>query len=217
MVERYPKTTLLLIRHGQALATPGGGADDSTPPLSQLGRRQVAALASELRSGEPIDVLYTSPFTRAAQTAEILADELGLEPQTDPRLAEFRIPGAIAKTVEDRPDLLVWKPEHESSSGETLEQFGGRVASSCADIVGKHAGRRVAIVSHAGTIDAQLRWSVATNPGAPWDHEFVIANAAVSVLEHWPHGRVRGGAPTYTALPRIGDVEHLGEMVTGIV
>ena len=72
------------------------------------------------------------------------------------------------------------------------------------------------IVSHDGTIGAQLRWSVGIKPGAPWEHDFEIANASVSVLEHWPYGRVRGGAPRYTALVRIGDVGHLGEMATDI-
>lgn len=215
MAEQYPKTTLLLIRHGQARAIDGGATFGPTPPLSPLGRRQVASLASALRSYEPIDFLYTSPFTRAVQTADILGTELGLEQQTDPRLAEYQIPGATVETVQN-VDLLFWKPEHESATGETLEQFCGRVASFCDNVVRTHAGKRVAIVSHAGTIGAQLRWSVGMKPEASWEHDFETANASISVLEHWPYGRIKGGAPRYTSLLRVGDTDHLGDMATDI-
>ena len=213
MVEQYPKTTLILIRHGQA----GWGrrADyGRTVPLTDLGRKQIAALASELRAAEPVDALYTSPFSRAVETAELISDKLGLESIVDPRLAEFELEGAIFENVEKRLDLQFWKPEHKSASGETLSEFYTRVARFCEDMVSLHVGERVAIVSHGGTIEATIRWSLGIGPDVPWEHDFDIRNASITELEHWPHGRVKGGASRYTALLRIGDVKHLGEMAT---
>ena len=209
MAEQYPKTTLILIRHGQA------GWGNSTDygratPLTELGRRQATALASELRAGEPIDVLYTSAFQRAVETAEVLSDKLGLEPVVKPRLAEFE----LEETVEKRPDLLVWKPEHRSAPGETLAGFCTRVAAFCEEIVGLHRDHRVAVVSHAGTIGAQIRWALGIPPDAPWGHDFEAPNASITELEHWPQGRIEGGAPRYTSVLRVGDVRHLGEIAT---
>ena len=197
-----------MIRHGQA-------ADfGRTAPLTDLGRRQVAALASELRAGEPVDTLYTSPFLRAVETAELLSDKLGLESVVEPRLAEFELAGATIETVEKRVDLLIWKPEHRSASGETLSGFCARVATFCGDMVRLHVGERVAVVSHDGTIGATIRWSLGIEPEAPWEHDFDVPNASITELEHWPSGRVKGGAPRYTALLRVGDVKHLGGIAT---
>ena len=213
MFEQHLKTTLILIRHGQA--SWGAGADyGRTAPLTELGRRQAAAVASELRAGEPKDTLYTSPFSRAVETTGILSDRLGMESVVDPRLAEFEVAGVTIETMEERLDVLYWRPEHRSASGETLAEFCARVAAFCEDIVRFHGGERVAVVSHSGTIGAQIRWSLGIAPDAPWDHDFEVPNASITELEHWPRGRVKGGAPRYTALLRVGDVTHLGAIAT---
>ena len=208
MAEQYSKTTLVLIRHGQA-------ADfGRTAPLTDIGRRQVAALASELRAGEPFDALYSSPFSRAVETAEPLCEQLGLESVVEPRLAEYELEGATIETVKKRLDLLIWKPDHRSASGETLAEFCTRVTTFCEEVVRLHVGQRVAIVSHDGTTGAIIRWSLRIGPDAAWEHDFDIPNASITELEHWPHGRIRGGAPRYTALLRVGDVKHLTGIAT---
>ena len=188
-----------MIRHGQA--SWGKSADfGRTAPLTDLGRRQVAALASELRAREPVEALYTSPFSRAVETAELLSDKLGLRSVVEPRLAEFELEGATIENVEKRLDLLIWRPEHRSASGETLARFCTRVATFCEDKARLHVGERVAVVSHAGTIGATIRWSQGIGPDAPWEHDFEVPNASITELEHWPHGRIKGGAPRYTSL-----------------
>ncbi|SDO51778.1 probable phosphoglycerate mutase [Nakamurella panacisegetis] len=70
---------LVLIRHGQ---TPSNvlGLLDTAPPgpgLTELGITQ-AALVPDVVAGEPIQAIYASTATRARQTAEPLADRLGL-------------------------------------------------------------------------------------------------------------------------------------------
>jgi len=56
--------------------------DDSRRPLTKAGRRKMRRGAAGLRALVPrIDLLATSPFTRAAETAEIVAGAYsGLEP-----------------------------------------------------------------------------------------------------------------------------------------
>ena len=172
-----------MIRHGQA--SWGKSADfGRTAPLTDLGRKQVAGLASALRAGEPIDALYTSPFSRAVETADLLSDKLGLRSVVDPRLAEFEIEGARIERMEKGLDLLFWKPEHRSASGETLAAFCTRVATFCEDKARLHVGERVAVVSHGGTIGATIRWSLGIGPEAPWEHDFEIPNASITELEH---------------------------------
>ena len=70
---------LLLARHGETADNADGlilGHRD--PPLSRAGREQAAALAASL--GTAIVAMWCSPLLRARQTAEIVADALGVEP-----------------------------------------------------------------------------------------------------------------------------------------
>ena len=72
------------------------------------------------------------------------------------------------------------------------------------------------VVSHAGTIDATLRWALGIAPDGLWQHEFEVANASITELEFWPRGRTYGGASRYAVLRRVGDVKHLDDIVSEI-
>jgi phosphohistidine phosphatase len=66
---------LYLIRHSNAVE-PGTPEyeDDSQRPLTEKGREKMRKIASALRDlGVKPDLILSSPFARAAQTAEILA------------------------------------------------------------------------------------------------------------------------------------------------
>ena len=216
MSNRYPSTTLTLVRHGQARATDGSYHDKI--PLTELGRRQASALADELATGTPPDVVYTSPFPRAVETSMPLCETLGVEAIVDERLAEFEVPSsASVEAIYQRPDLAVWKPEHTGvEDGETLAEFSVRVGRFCEETVGRHLQERIVIFAHAGTIDAAIRWSLGMSPSASWQHEFDISNASITEVEYWPRGRVPGGAPRYAALYRVGDAAHLGDLASDI-
>jgi phosphohistidine phosphatase len=90
---------LLLIHHGLAadreeLARSKKGADDSERPLTGKGRRRMQAAAhglSALLDETPWQALLTSPYVRAAQTAEVLQREHG---GPAPAESEARLPAA---------------------------------------------------------------------------------------------------------------------------
>ena len=204
----------MLVRHGQARPSDAGfyGAD---APLSGLGRRQAAALAASLASGPALDALYSSNLPRALETAAAVAGHLGLEILVDRRLAEFDVDMSLATSPEDRPDLLVWHPDHTGADGETLAQFVSRVREFHEEVVAKHPGQQIALICHEGTIQAALQWSLGMDPRSSWQHEFnELRNASITEIEFWPEGRMAGGAPRYFVLKRIGDVGHLGNLVT---
>lgn len=84
-------TGLCLFRHGPA-ADLGPGETDAARPLTVEGRRKTQRAARGLRRLDlGIDRIYTSPLARGAQTAEILAEVLGLEP---PRVTDALLPEA---------------------------------------------------------------------------------------------------------------------------
>jgi phosphohistidine phosphatase len=83
---------LLVIRHAIAEDREEwahGGHPDGERPLTDRGRRRMRRAAEGLRKVLPrLDILATSPLTRAVQTAELLEREYhGLKVETLPQLA----------------------------------------------------------------------------------------------------------------------------------
>jgi phosphohistidine phosphatase len=107
---------LLIIRHGPAgdpEAWEAEGKDDRVRPLTPKGTKEVRRAAAGLARLVPeLDLLATSPLTRAAQTAEIVAREYGCEVETVEEL-----------TTDHQPqDLLPWLQQHQDR--ETVAVVG---------------------------------------------------------------------------------------------
>jgi phosphohistidine phosphatase len=80
---------LYLLRHGDANQDPS--FDDSERPLSELGERQAATVASFLRSGKiRISTIYSSPLLRAVQTGEVVRTALNISKLEK---TEYLVPG----------------------------------------------------------------------------------------------------------------------------
>jgi phosphohistidine phosphatase len=73
-----------LLRHGAAAE----GAPDSERPLTEKGERQAQTAGRALAElGVTIDACLTSPKVRAADTARLACEGLGVEPQHEPKLS----------------------------------------------------------------------------------------------------------------------------------
>ena len=91
-------TEIYLIRHGLAEERGEAWPDDSKRPLTQEGMSRLRKSARSLALiGVAFDVIVTSPFVRARQTAEIIAG--GLDPHPHLATAESLIPGGSATAV----------------------------------------------------------------------------------------------------------------------
>ncbi len=158
------EASLLLIRHAESSWNAAGrwqGHGD--PPLSDRGRAQANALAREL-AHETIDVLVSSDLRRAAETAAIVGQARGLQPELNPRLRELdlgdwegltsdqieRTAGDVLRRLNDG-DLDV-----RPGGGENLRELEQRAFSVVTELVDAHLGRRLAIVTHLGVIRALL-------------------------------------------------------------
>lgn len=215
MPNSYWFTTLYLVRHGQARATDGSYGNDT--PLSQLGHEQAQAVATAFTPRVAPTAVYTSPYPRASATAQFFCRQYGITLTVDARLAEFEMSPTTLENIQQNQGLALWRPDHCGiPEGETLGTFSERVASSCKDIVFRHARSSVVVFTHAGVIDAALRWAVGLTPDSIWQHDFDLATASVTEIEVWPHGRGTDGAPRHCVVRRVGDVSHLGRLVSDI-
>lgn len=169
-------TYLLLIRHGQTEWNRDHriqGNGDS--PLTERGHAQAGAAASALQRFD-IDALYASDAGRALQTATPMADLLDRQPETDPRLRE-RHYGIFEGKTSDQvrtlyPDVFeAYEKRHPDfvlPGGESLADVQRRGMDACTDIVKRHPGQHVAVVSHGGTIRAIARYALNVPLAAKW-------------------------------------------------
>jgi phosphohistidine phosphatase len=73
-----------LLRHGEA----ADGSPDAERPLTEKGKRQARWAGEALKHlGVEIDACLASPKVRAADTAKLACEPLGVEVQLEPKLA----------------------------------------------------------------------------------------------------------------------------------
>jgi len=201
-------TRLFLIRHGRSTWNAEhrfqGWAD---PPLDDEGQEQARRLAERLQgNGKAMVALYTSPLRRAQETADIIGETLGLPVTPDERLKEGGVgvlTGLTWAQVEERYADVKQSFERADESieipgGEDAELFRARVTAVFDEIVARHAGETVGVVSHGGTLGTYFNYLI----GLPGRFSpFRFGNTSLSVVEVNP---VR---------PRIlllNDICHLG-------
>jgi broad specificity phosphatase PhoE len=153
-------TTIFLARHGESdwnVAKRFQGHSDR--PLTERGRQQAHALA-DLAASQEIDAVYTSPLSRARETAEIVAARTGLEPVALPELREVDTgswSGLSRADVEARfPEGFArWRSGGSGwEDGESYEEMAERVIGALRRIADDHPDGRVLVISHGGPIRA---------------------------------------------------------------
>ena len=121
------------LRHGIAADRDEWKGSDAERPLTAQGRKNMEREAKALADLEfDPDVIITSPFTRAKQTAEIVAERLHRENilTEDLRLAEPFDAGVLTEILRECDDLQsVLLVGHEPDFSRTIGQLvgGGRI------------------------------------------------------------------------------------------
>jgi broad specificity phosphatase PhoE len=161
---------LLLVRHGQSTANAKGIWQGQMEfPLSERGRVQ-AGLAGRGLSGEPFEGVYSSPLSRAFETAEIIRDRARFAGEVVPVDGLSERHGGIleghtwAEQEQRNPELakkFLAIPEEERWAlvgAETDEEVFARFEEALSSIRALHpGGSRIVVVSHGGVMRAFLR------------------------------------------------------------
>ena len=154
------KTRLYLIRHGETEWNRNGRYQGwSDIELSDEGLEQAELLAKRF-SFLPLDALYVSPVKRAMQTAEPLAKEKGLTYQVDEHFKEINFGEWEGHTIGELTEKygkpytdFFANPFLHSMPGEgSFQTVSKRAMAGYEEIMKKHKGERVAIVSHGGLL-----------------------------------------------------------------
>jgi probable phosphoglycerate mutase len=165
-------TRLLLVRHGATAATEEDRFSGSAgAELSEQGRWQAARLGDRL-SQQNITAIYSSPLSRALETARIVGGRCGLEPVTRDQLREIghgHWEGRKREDVEREfsAEYAAWEADpftFAPAGGESGVAVLARALPVIREIVTAHPGGRLLVVSHKATLRLVLSSLLAFDP-----------------------------------------------------
>jgi broad specificity phosphatase PhoE len=165
-------TRLLLVRHGATGATEEDRFSGSTDAeLSEHGRWQAARLGERL-SPQNLTAVYSSPLSRAMETARIVARQCRLEPVARQGLREIGHGHWEAMKREDverqfADEYAAWEADPFTFAplgGESGLAVLARALPVIREIVTAHAGGQVLVVSHKATLRLILSSLLAFDP-----------------------------------------------------
>jgi len=190
-------TALHLVRHGvtqQSIEHRFSGLNGLDPELIELGRRQAEAAAEELARRGGGDVIVCSPMRRAVQTAEVIADRLGMDaPVAVDGLAEADFGHwdslTFSEVRERWPDeLAAWLASTEVAppGGESFGALRRRVEAARLEVLERYPRQRVIAVSHTTPIKVLVQ-GVLDAPASSV-YRFELAPCSLTTLAWWADG-----------------------------
>jgi broad specificity phosphatase PhoE len=193
-------SAVYLARHGQTAYNLEGRFQGQLPvPLDGTGREQATDLA-ERAAAHGFAALWCSPLLRARETADVVANRLGLEPREDARLMETDAGDwtnrSFAEIQAEAPEqfaaFATADPGFAFPGGESFAEQEERVAAALQEV---ERGRLPALVVCHGMV---IRAAFARRAGHVVKRFERLPNAALVPLDpvEAEHADLGGGAAT---------------------
>jgi len=199
---------IYFIRHGQTVENLHDILQGQQPgTLTELGHAQAERVAERLRE-VPFDAIYASDLGRTLATAQPLADAIGLPILPEPALRERNL-GVLegltrAEAEAQIPEVVTRyfgrEVDYEVPNGESLRHLHNRALAALEVIAQRHAGQRVAVISHGALLSTVLRHML----GIPQTRiaPFTIRNGSLTWVRY-------NGQPDSWLVLSLGEVAHL--------
>lgn len=206
-------TRFVLVRHGQTrLSVDRRYSGRGDVALTALGEQQASAAARRVAAMDGVSTesdlapVIASPLERARQTAQAVAAASGGELTFEDGLLETNFGDwdglTFLEASKQYPELhgrWLGDPTVEPPNGESLEAVFDRVRSLRDELVQRHAGRTVVLVSHVTPIKAMLRLGLDAGPSL--FYRLHLDLASVSIVEFYPDGNA--------SVRLVNDTSHL--------
>jgi probable phosphoglycerate mutase len=175
-MEGMTLTTFALVRHGQTDWNAERRLQGSTDiPLNEVGRGQARDAAAVLSPYE-WDAIVSSPLSRAAETADLIAEGLGLTvSRRVPELTERSF--GPAEGMQAGPELEALRIPGGFKGAESEDEAASRGLAALEALAGEFSGQRLLVVTH-GTL---LRVSLSRAIGETLPS---VDNAALNLAHH---------------------------------
>jgi uncharacterized phosphatase len=170
-------TSLYLVRHGETDWNAQRRIQGSTDiPLTDMGRAQ-AATTGRLLARREWDGVYTSPLSRAMETAEIISAEIGLG-------APEVVSGIVERNYGEAEGLnwqqieALFPGSMDVPGRESHREVADRAIPALIELAHRHPGESLIVVSHGGVIRSVL------NAVSPSNSHGMITNGSVHSFEY---------------------------------
>ncbi len=184
-----------MVRHGQTPTTgdvlPGRAAGLH---LADKGREQAARVGARIGALVEVAAVYASPMERTQETASPIAKACGLRVRTHKGLVEADFGAWTGRKLSELRSLPEWRTVQRNPSafrfprGESFPEMQARMVGAIGELVARHPGETIVVVSHADTIKA----AVASALGTPLDlfQRIVVSPCSVSAVLYAVDGPV---------------------------
>ena len=156
---------IYFVRHGETAQSSAYRHQSPTTPLSPIGREHMLTTADYLRGVNP-DLIITSGYVRAQESARIIGSVLGVTPLVEERLHEVVRPSKFYHTSYFNLETLVYvvfsvlfrnDPKRRYLDGENYRETMNRVRSVVARLESYATTHQsVVVVSHSIMINLML-------------------------------------------------------------
>lgn len=163
------ETIIYLIRHAKTIDENGIRNTDET--MQEINEKEILSIEgeeeakrlSESEELQNIDIIWSSHYTRAKQTAKYIAYKNNLDYNLDKRLCERKLGNIedLAKFMNDKEtrdpsrEQLAF-PDFKTRDGESANDTNKRMNDFINDILENYNGKRIAVISHGGSIKFYL-------------------------------------------------------------
>ncbi|WIM67034.1 bifunctional RNase H/acid phosphatase [Corynebacterium breve] len=199
-------TRFVLLRHGQTEhSAEHRYSGSSDPVLTETGKEQARAAAAQIAATEKIDIIVSSPMTRAQETAHLCAEALGLavEIVDDLREMDFGVFDGLtmAESVARYPEEHAeWQRNTAKAPprGESIQTMHRRVTRARLKLQERYPGKTVLVVTHVTPVKSFIRQGLASS--AETFSRLFLDLASISVVEFYTESAV---------VRRVNETAHL--------
>ena len=163
------KTIIYLIRHADTIDE--NGIRNTKETMQEINEKEILSIDGEKQSKklsennelQNLDTIWCSNYTRAKQTAKYIAGANKINYNIDERLGERKLGNIedLAKFMADKEtrdpsrEQLAF-PDFKTRDGESANETNKRMTDFIDFILKEYEGKKIAIVSHGGSIKFYL-------------------------------------------------------------
>ena len=162
-------TIIYLIRHAETIDensirhTNETSQEINEKEILSIEGEEMAKKLSENKELKKVDAIWCSSYVRAKQTAKYITYKNNLQYDLDNRLSERKL-GNVEDLAEFMKDKKTRDPSHEqlafpdfkTRDGESANETNKRMTKCINEIIKRYEGKKIAIVSHGGSIKFYL-------------------------------------------------------------
>ncbi|UUL76650.1 histidine phosphatase family protein [Pseudarthrobacter sp. Fe7] len=169
-------TTFALVRHGQTDWNAERRLQGATDiPLNDVGRGQARDAVDVLKPYE-WDAVVSSPLSRAAETADLIAEGLGLTvSRRVPELTERSF--GPAEGMQAGPELEALRVPGGFKGAESEDEAADRGLAALEALAEEYRGQRLLVVTHGTLLRVSLSRAIGQTLGS-------VDNAALNLAHH---------------------------------